>query len=85
MLIQIFYWALDQMNKIMVDNTSRGSLVKLPYKVVSNVLNQVTILTRGRHTRDIKVSMGALSVPFVCYDQRKRDEERGGNMTKVMT
>lgn len=42
MLLQIFYQALDQLYKIVVDNAVGGSLVKLSYNVATNLLEEVT-------------------------------------------
>ena len=41
-LLQIFYRALDQLNKMVVDNVVGGSLVRLSYSVASTLLDQVT-------------------------------------------
>lgn len=57
-LLQIFYRALDQLNKSIVDNAFGGSLVKLSYGVASNLVNKVIKLSRGWHTRDVEVAMG---------------------------
>lgn len=42
MLFQNFYRALDQLNKVVVDNMVGGSLVKLSYNVAVTLLDQIT-------------------------------------------
>lgn len=41
MILQVFYRALDSLNKIMVDNAAGGSLMKLNYRVEMYFLGEV--------------------------------------------
>ncbi|KAF3656522.1 hypothetical protein FXO38_14110 [Capsicum annuum] len=77
--------ALDQLNNTVVNNAAGSSLVRLSHGIASNLLDQVTKQSRGWHTRDTEVSLGAPSASFVSQEQNKKYEERDANMAKVMT
>ncbi|KAF3650187.1 hypothetical protein FXO37_18588 [Capsicum annuum] len=77
--------ALDQLNNTVVNNAAGSSLVRLSHGIASNLLDQVTKQSRGWHTRDTEVSVGAPSASFVSQEQNKKYEERDANMAKVMT
>ncbi|XP_047264469.1 uncharacterized protein LOC124896741 [Capsicum annuum] len=85
MLLQIFYWALDPLNKTMVDNESGGSLMKLTYHEASNLLAEVTKQNRGCHTLDTEVPKGSPTTFVINKEQRNKDKEREKNMAKIMT
>lgn len=47
MLLKIFYRELDQLSKMVVDNVSGGTLVKLSYGVTTTLLHQVLKQNKG--------------------------------------
>lgn len=73
-LLQIFYRAVDQLNKTIIDNASRECLVKLSYRVASNFLNQVTKKNRGWHTQDSDVTIRSSVASYLNKGQRKKDQ-----------
>lgn len=85
MLLQRFYRESYQLNKSIIDNTFGGCLVKLSYGVASNLLNQVTKLSKGWHTIYAEVAVGVPFTTFMDQEKRRRNEERDVYMDKIIT
>lgn len=84
MVLQIFYRALDQLNKTAVDNAVGGSLVKLSYNMDTNLLKEITKKNQGWHTQVTEVAKRSPTTSYIDKDQRKIDEEREENMEKMI-
>lgn len=85
MLLEIFYRALDPLNKMVVANAASGSLVKLHHHVAFLLIGEVSKQNRGWHTQETEAPKIPSTTSMVDNEQRKRNEEKEENMAKMMT
>lgn len=71
MLLQILYRALDSLNKIVVENTTRGFIMTLHYHVMMNFIKRATNKNWGCYNQDVEVPKGSTTISFFDKEKRK--------------
>lgn len=75
MLLEIFCYFFDRLNKMIVDNMMGGSIVKMHHHPTFLLTGEASKQNRGWHTQDTKVPKILSATSMVDNKQRKRNED----------